>query len=101
MVECQLPKLDVAGSIPVSRSIFVQEDEKQMPIYEYECKKCGVQFEQLVSISAKQKPPCPECGSRNVKKLLSMFGMGGSKSSSGGGGSSCGSCTSSNCSTCH
>jgi hypothetical protein len=24
MVECQLPKLDVAGSIPVARSIFPQ-----------------------------------------------------------------------------
>ncbi len=25
MVECQLPKLEVAGSIPVTRSIFPQE----------------------------------------------------------------------------
>ena len=25
MVECQLPKLDVAGSIPVARSIFLNE----------------------------------------------------------------------------
>ena len=31
MVECQLPKLDVAGSIPVSRSIFISYLQARIP----------------------------------------------------------------------
>ncbi len=32
MVECQLPKLDVAGSTPVSRSIFFNDLHKPVPL---------------------------------------------------------------------
>ena len=41
-----------------------------MPIYEYTCKKCGHEFEELV-FSQKDMPACPQCGSRNTEKLMS------------------------------
>ncbi|MEM4247856.1 MAG: zinc ribbon domain-containing protein [Candidatus Nanoarchaeia archaeon] len=43
-----------------------------MPIFEYECEKCGKVFEKLVS-SQKEKISCPSCGSSNAKRQLSVF----------------------------
>ena len=42
-----------------------------MPIYEYECKKCGRKFEEFSSSITKAKKPKCECGSRSVQKLIS------------------------------
>ena len=51
-----------------------------MPIYEYKCQKCSAVFEALVR--GREKPACPDCGSRRLKKLVSAFGVGrGLKSS--------------------
>ena len=44
-----------------------------MPLFEYECKKCGKKFEKLVFSSDKDKVVCPKCGSDETKKLLSFF----------------------------
>ena len=33
-----------------------------MPLYEYQCKKCGHRFEKIQKFSAKQVKKCPECG---------------------------------------
>jgi putative FmdB family regulatory protein len=56
-----------------------------MPIYEYDCKKCKKQVEVFVP-RADSKPECPDCGSTDMSKLLSVIGapvvQGGSKSSS-------------------
>jgi len=41
-----------------------------MPIYEYTCKECGREFEELV-FSQKDAVACPRCGSRNTGKLMS------------------------------
>ena len=41
-----------------------------MPIYEYACETCGHKFEKLMKISA-EAPPCDNCGSAEVKKLVS------------------------------
>ena len=41
-----------------------------MPIYEYKCRQCGHEFEELV-FSPDETPPCPECGSGQVEKLMS------------------------------
>lgn len=41
-----------------------------MPIYEYICRKCGDDFEELV-FSQEALPPCPQCGSTEVEKLMS------------------------------
>jgi putative FmdB family regulatory protein len=40
-----------------------------MPTYEYQCQKCGHQFEVFQSIKDKPKKTCPECKGR-VKRLL-------------------------------
>jgi putative FmdB family regulatory protein len=41
-----------------------------MPIYEYECKKCGVvDIMQKIAEGAKRK--CPECGTLGLKRLIS------------------------------
>ncbi|MCZ6463955.1 MAG: zinc ribbon domain-containing protein [Proteobacteria bacterium] len=42
-----------------------------MPIYEYECGKCGNEFEREQRISDDPVKTCPECRSRRVKRLIS------------------------------
>jgi putative FmdB family regulatory protein len=60
-----------------------------MPIYEYRCKDCGKEYEEIVSVSATEAPPCPSCSSKNTEKKISLSGnIGGSASGSSGG--SCG-----------
>ncbi|KQC08650.1 MAG: hypothetical protein APR62_04265 [Smithella sp. SDB] len=45
-----------------------------MPFYEYRCRKCGKQFEKIVSISeTNKKQICPYCGGKNTEKLISVF----------------------------
>jgi len=41
-----------------------------MPLYEYQCKKCGHRFEKIQKFSDKPIKKCPECGGQ-VEKLLS------------------------------
>lgn len=45
-----------------------------MPIYEYECAACGHRYERMVKIGG-DAPPCPECTSAEVKKLISRSGF--------------------------
>jgi len=40
-----------------------------MPIYDYECAKCGLIFEAIVG-TGEDPPTCPDCGSRESKKLI-------------------------------
>lgn len=65
-----------------------------MPIFEFECKECNENFEELVlSGSAVQKVTCPECGGIQVRKKISTFASrgnsGSSLSFSGASSSSC------------
>ena len=46
-----------------------------MPIYEYKCKKCGREFEALVT--GDKTPGCPGCGSRSLDKKFSTFAAHG------------------------
>ena len=61
-----------------------------MPLFEYECRKCGHQFEALVV--GTRKPACPQCKSEDLEKKASAFGVGGagawssSRASCGTGG---------------
>lgn len=56
-----------------------------MPMYEYSCNKCGKTFEKLVRISDRDKQiNCPNCGSDETIRLLSLFGVGGSGGSTKG-----------------
>lgn len=55
-----------------------------MPIYEYTCCDCGTQFEKFVrSMAVMIEVHCPECGSSQVKKGWSLFGVAGSRGSAG------------------
>jgi putative FmdB family regulatory protein len=41
-----------------------------MPLYEYECKKCGHRFERIQLYSAAMVKKCPECGGK-VEQMIS------------------------------
>ena len=71
-----------------------------MPIYSFNCQKCGKNFDLLVGVTReKTEIKCPHCGSRDVKKNLTAFGIGGSNDSSSRD-SSGGSCSLGTCPTC-
>ncbi|HTV47351.1 MAG TPA: zinc ribbon domain-containing protein [Phycisphaerae bacterium] len=42
-----------------------------MPTYEYRCSKCGHEFEEFQSITAKPIRKCPKCGRMAVDRLIS------------------------------
>ncbi len=72
-----------------------------MPLYEYSCLKCGKRFECLVTAGKENEVVCENCGSADVRKLISGFGIGGGSSRIKASSSSCKSCSSGSCSTCH
>ena len=41
-----------------------------MPLYEYECKKCGHRFEKIQKFSDKMVKKCPDCGGP-VEQMIS------------------------------
>ena len=41
-----------------------------MPLYEYECKKCGHRFEKIQLFSDPMLKKCPECGGR-IEQMIS------------------------------
>jgi putative FmdB family regulatory protein len=74
-----------------------------MPIFEFKCRKCGAKFEELLRSSDSSSVTCPDCGSSEIKRLMSTFacsGGSGFKTSIAGSGG-CGSCSGGSCSTCH
>lgn len=44
-----------------------------MPIFEFSCEKCGNKFDLMIANKDKDKVKCSQCGSGEVKQLLSMF----------------------------
>ncbi|MBE0479990.1 MAG: zinc ribbon domain-containing protein [Dehalococcoidia bacterium] len=49
-----------------------------MPIYEYECLKCGEHFEERRSMSGKdQEVRCPRCATPGPRRIFSTFGSRG------------------------
>lgn len=83
-----------------------------MPIYEYRCKKCGTDFEEIMGTND-AAPACPSCHSEKTEKMLSRacFHSGSSSSGDYGGaydsGAACSSsggcagCSGGNCASCH
>jgi len=68
-----------------------------MPIYEYNCGKCQSKFEKLVkSMKATEDVECPECGSKQTSRAMSVFAAvsvsSGSGKSSGMPKGMCGRC---------
>lgn len=45
-----------------------------MPIYEYNCNKCGHSFDILARSHDEPKPDCPKCGCNETKKIISPLG---------------------------
>jgi putative FmdB family regulatory protein len=75
-----------------------------MPLYEFHCRRCGADFEELCrSGNGARGVRCPQCGGGRVAKRVSSFFAhshakeGGSRSL---GGSACGSCTATSCKGC-
>lgn len=58
-----------------------------MPIFEYQCRKCGHVTSFLEKANSQEEHTCENCGSKKTEKILSSFAVktGGSTSS----GSSC------------
>jgi putative FmdB family regulatory protein len=42
-----------------------------MPVYEYQCGRCGHEFEREQRISDKPVRKCPSCGAMKAKRLIS------------------------------
>ena len=42
-----------------------------MPIFEYQCRKCGHRFERLQKSSTQRVRTCPECKARRVERMTS------------------------------
>ncbi|HEY4716240.1 MAG TPA: zinc ribbon domain-containing protein [bacterium] len=70
-----------------------------MPIYEFECMKCGNKFEELV-LGSSNKAVCSKCSSKKVHKIVSAFGMKSGGKFIPSSGSACGPCAGGSCSTC-
>lgn len=51
-----------------------------MPIYEYQCQRCGYDHEALQKVSDSPLRKCPECGRLSLKRLVSAprFRLAGS-----------------------
>ena len=45
-----------------------------MPFYEYRCRLCGHEFEQLV-LPGRTPGGCPNCESQDLERLLSLFAV--------------------------
>jgi len=77
-----------------------------MPFFEYKCRQCSQEFEELIrSEDDLDKLVCPKCDSKDLEKMLSLFGMttsdGKTMTSAAGGGAACSGCAKSSCAGCH
>ena len=57
-----------------------------MPIYEYECGKCGEKFELRRSIAdSDSEVKCPKCGAENPQRVFSVFALSSSSTACASG----------------
>lgn len=85
-----------------------------MPIYEFKCRECGEEFEEIV-LGADDTVTCPKCKSTAAEQLMSRccYKSAGDAPASGGedsapkpqyrgigSGSGCAGCSGGNCSSC-
>lgn len=58
-----------------------------MPLFEYECRGCGLVFEVMVKPGGSgAKPTCPDCGEADLERVWSTFSGRSQKAESCGGG---------------
>jgi len=58
-----------------TRVRFRVKEEVAMPVYGFECRKCGHKFEEMLSFEvyekkAKKGLPCPKCHSKSVEQVI-------------------------------
>jgi putative FmdB family regulatory protein len=54
-----------------------------MPLYEYNCRDCGEEFDKIIRFSeADLMPKCPSCGDKNTQKKISAGAVIGLSSGS-------------------
>ncbi len=80
-----------------------------MPIFEFTCKSCNKNFEELV-LKADEEVSCPSCSSKQIEKLMSSCRHSSQNASSSvsdfsssqkfSSGSGCSGCSGGNCSSC-
>jgi putative FmdB family regulatory protein len=46
-----------------------------MPVYNYRCDSCGVQFERFQKFSEQTLTRCPECGKKSLRKVYTPVGI--------------------------
>lgn len=63
-----------------------------MPIFEYKCDKCGHKMEFLEKRSGSRKHKCKKCGSKQLKRLFSIFSNSVKSKSKNRGSCSTGTC---------
>jgi putative FmdB family regulatory protein len=65
-----------------------------MPIYEYQCKKCGEKFDKLVRSMNDDSTPiaCAKCGSTQTTRALSLFAVGAENTGKSAPAAGCGRC---------
>jgi putative FmdB family regulatory protein len=76
-----------------------QSEDLAVPIYEYTCKSCNSKFEQLVRSmsggngeSSRLKVKCPECGSAQTARALSVFAVSSESGKAPADTPACGRC---------
>ena len=62
-----------------------------MPLYEYECRKCGKKFEKLM-LTRHAEVVCQGCGSSDIAQLLSTFSVSGGSGKAAAEPGPCGAC---------
>ncbi len=46
-----------------------------MPLYEFQCEKCGHRFERMQGFNDPAPEKCPDCGQGPIKQLISAPGV--------------------------
>ncbi len=58
----------------VEYGFYSDVEEEEMPLYEFECRSCGAEFEKLVLKAAEaENVKCPSCDSKEVEEKISSF----------------------------
>ena len=58
-----------------------------MPLYAYQCKNCGENFEKVRSMNDRDEElACPACGAMHPQRVLASFSLGSGGSSGGSSG---------------
>ena len=61
-----------------------------MPLYEYVCRACTREFEELGRADA--RPPCPACGGTEVERVMSVVAIGRTGGDAAPPVTACGTC---------